>query len=374
MTLARRECDNKMNMNYYQSEELLSVSIKDFFTDRHGYANEQAFYHYLKTNKDMLNDIPYRLICINVDLRKANAQSIAFGDYVLNKLIMTLEDYSVFRIQGEKFNVIVKDSDLPTALSILEKPNENYDIYVGVAPSRLMYNDISDVAKIIREGVRLMFENKSRSKDKDNAIIGNKGRTPKALRETKLTKFRNTMWYSTIKIRITEPTYKELTVFVFPTEFKQALQSIPTIAIIYDNLDYRVLYSNDIHFGTDGLLFTLNTRFDREGHLNTAIFNTGTGKCEFDIDTSEGICIPHYFGKKISATKEIYPFRKNVQGYCDYVSLDNGVVELNKEGILKTANGELYGVTMDSKCINLIPLHTERSLEKAINEERNMEQ
>lgn len=351
-----------MTLDIYKSEKAISIPIKEVYTEKSGYPNEKAFYHFMRKKKDMLKEKPYSVVCINIDLRKANAQSYAYGDYVLRKFVTELSDYYIFRIQGEKFNILVENDRLEELKKKLDEPNDNYEIYYGISKKPLVVDSEAEVKAYIRECISLMFESKNNKRNPDKGIIGDKGNTPKELQETTTKKFRSTMWYSEIKVQITEPTFDEFTVYVFPTELKQPLQSIPSIVVIYDNLEYRVLFSNNVQFGKSNHIFTVTARFDREGHLNTAIYDNGKGKCQFKIDTHEGVCVPVNFGKRITPTREIYPIRKNLQGYCDYVSLENGEVTLNTEGIVTSTSGTQYGVYMDSKAIDLIKLETTKEV------------
>lgn len=70
------------------------------------------------------------------------------------------------------------------------------------------------------------------------------------------------------------------------------------------------------------MIFTINARFDRESHINTSVFHSEVEKCRTDIKTSEVVCIPAKFSKRIRAGKDIYPVRKNIKGTCNYVLLD----------------------------------------------------
>lgn len=350
-----------MILDLYKSEKPITLPIKEVYTDKNGYPNEKAFYHFLRKKKDMIKEKPYCIVCINIDLRKANAQSYTFGDYVLRKVVTELSDYYIFRIQGEKFNILVEQDRLNELKCKLDEPNENYEIYYGTINKPFNVDSDEDIKTSVKEAVALMFEHKCHKHNNEKGIIGDKGNTPPELRETTTKKYRNTMWYSVVKVQITEPSFDEFTVYVFPTELKQPLQSIPSVVVLYDNMNYRVFYSNNVTFGKSDVLFTVTARFDREGHLNTAIYNTG-GKCQYKIDTHEGVCIPVNFGKRIAPTKEIYPIRKNLQGYCDYVLFERGNVTLNTEGIVTSASGTQYGVFMDNTAIDLVKLETTKDV------------
>lgn len=351
-------------MNYYKSEDIITISAKDVFTDKQGYPNEKAFLHFIQNNKDMFNSETYYLVCVTIDLEKANLRNKAYGDYVLRKLICSLEKFYIFRIQGEKFNICVNSNDLPALEKFLTNDNNDYDIYYGVVNKRLIIEKISDLDEYIHKGIELMYKSRElRKKEIDNGnIIGDKGNTPFDLRETPFRKFKSTMWYSNISIRIKEPVYKEFTLFVFPTEYKPPLNSLKTIVVVWSGLEYRVFYDTNIQFGTDGYLFNINTRFDREGHLVTAIYNiSDNNNCDIMIDTHEGVGIPVNFGKRLNDNKELYPIQRNIKGYCDYVLIENEKVTLNTEGTFKTADGIIYGVCMDNTCIDIVRLESQRN-------------
>ena len=362
-------------LSNYKSENTIAIPIKDIYTDRHGFLNDKAFYHFIARNRDLFKKTPYYLICLNIDLRKANAQSIAYGDYVLRKFVLALDEYCVFRIQGEKFNVLVTEQQREGIKKILDTKNENYDVYYGMVDKRFIVETENDVKDYVREGISLMYEYKSNTKkNADKGVIGNKGNTPSELQETATRKYKQTMWYSIITVQITKPSYDEFTIYVFPTELKAPLQSIPSVVVVSDNLSYRTFYDNNINFGRKGFIFSVNTRFDRAGHMNTAIFHTGNenGECKYHIETKEGICVPANFGKRITPTREIYPIRKNIQGLCDYVTLEDGNAVINTEGIVVGADNRRYSVYMDDEAIDLILVEDTRADRTHDNEREEM--
>lgn len=342
----------------YKSDELCAISNKDHFTDKAGYLNEFAFNHFTKVLSQENNLPDYFLTCINIDLRLANAESIAVGDYELRKFIISLEDFYVFRIQGEKFNILARKDQLQKLKTILDKPNNKYKVYYGMVKD-IPYKpkDEYEERDIILKGIRAMYAHKGEKKvNVSYNIVADKGNVPKELQETKLKKYCSTMWYSITRLIITEPIYKELTVYAFPTAWKEALQSLPLIAAVYDNVTYNVKCDNNIQFGVDGIKFSLTCRFDRDKHLTTSLFALDKCKCDVKTETHEGDYIPAYFGKRLSPTKEIYPIRKNPKGMYDYIIYDEGKIEINTDGYVTTDDGVKYGVFMDDKCLDLIKL------------------
>ena len=345
----------------YSSEKFYVTTYKNHFQDKMGFLNEFAFndfVHELIKNENLPD---YYLTCINVDLRIANSESMATGDYVLRKVIISLEDYYVFRIQGEKFNILCEKSQIEGLKEILNKPYERCKIYYGIVDDvPFKPKDDAEERALIRKGIRLMYANKGeKSINVSDSIVANKGNTPKQYQETKLKKYCNTMWYSIIKLQITEPIYKEVNVYVFPTTWKEAMRALPIIVAVYDNVSYNVKCcmgeENSVQFGIEGLRFNVSCRFDRDNHLAVTLF--AVDKCKWNMEnhtTHEGDYIPASFGKRLSPTKELYPIRKNIKGVWDYVLYEDGNIILNTEGYVTTPNGSRYGVFMDDKCLDLI--------------------
>ena len=148
----------------YKSEELVQLSWKEVYEDRDGYPNLKAFDDF--SEKIMVGQ--YYLICMNVDLRKANAKNYAYGNYILRKFALALKRIKgcyPFRIQGEKFNLLAEESCMQELKSLLTKPDENYDLYYGISEG--FYNP--DEREIqIQKCVELMYLDKSRKRNKIN--------------------------------------------------------------------------------------------------------------------------------------------------------------------------------------------------------------
>lgn len=343
----------------YTSIEKLELTCKDHFTEKAGFPNEFAFLDFAQQIKR--EDEMY-LVCLNVDLRKANRISYAFGSYTLRKFMVSLEGFYVFRIQGEKLNIFVPESGVQELKSILDAPNEFIDVYYGFVPE---YFDAADLDQQRSVGVELMYQDKAKKHSKaksGDSLLAGKGNTPVGLQETFERKYKETMWYSVAKIAVTSPVFKEVTVHIFPTEFRSPMESLPLIVVVDDLLEYRVMQGKDVHFGVEGIVFSVSARYDREGHLNTAVYQMKDEmmpdepeQCELEIRTHEGSCVPANFGKRISSKREIYPIRKNIQGYMDYVLLENGTAVINTEGVIEK-KGKLYGVFSDDNYVELIPI------------------
>ena len=342
----------------YKNSETCSIKRRDVFTDRSGYLNEYAFQDFTKAIANSDGE-DYYLICFNIDLRNANSESMAVGDYVLRRFIVSLEGFYVFRIQGEKFNALVTKDEIPHIRMLLDKPNPKYKVYYGiVTDTPYRPQNATEEREIIRRGIALMYENKGEKKViAMDDVVSQKGNTPKELQETKLRKYRKTMWYTTMKLTITSPKYKEVTIYIYPTEIKSDLQRVNIICAVYDNVNYNVKCGNEVTFGIDGYRFTVFARFNREGHLDTAMYCVDRDRCKYQMthDTYEGVCIPATFGKRLSHDIEIYPLRQNTNGMYDYVKFnkDKNTVEVNTEGYILTPTGAKYGVFMDAECIDL---------------------
>ena len=342
----------------YKSDELVQLSYKDVYEDRDGYPNLKAFDDF----SEKIAKEKYRLICMNVDLRKANATNYAYGNYILRKFVLSLKRIKgcyPFRIQGEKFNLLAEESCMQELEMLLAKPNENYDLYYGILEEN--YNP--DKREIqIQKCVEMMYLDKNRkririSQEKQaEKIIGDKGNTPVQDRETDTCKNRKTMWYAVIDIKAEQP-YKQTQVYVFPTQYCEPMASIPLVAVSAGLTDCRYFYGKSIKYGvTSTVRLTINAHFDNDGHLKVSVFNINTGKCELNVKTVEGECIPASFGKRFGKG-EIYPFRQNIAGYCDFIYLENEKAELNTSGYITDENGQRYTVHMDSQYINLMKMN-----------------
>lgn len=347
----------------YRSDDVIQFSCKDVFEDSDGYANGMAFEDFAE--KTQTDNRRYRLVCMNIDLRRANKKNYAYGNYILRKFVLAMKKIKgcyPFRLHGEKFNVLVEHDSLPELKTLLASENEWYDIYYGISETEYCYAEHSVQ---IRACVEKMYTDKSRKRNQQKKekqtelIIGNKRNTPLNKRETDTFKNRSTMWYATVKANVYEPVYKTIMLYIYPTQYCDPMQSIPVLVIADDMLKYRYFYGKEIRFGVGQVRFIINAHFDNDGHLNVSVFNINTGKCELTKEIREADCIPANFGKRFGAG-EIYPIKENIAGYCDFVYLENGTAELNTTGIVKHENGQEYMVHMDSQSIHLIPFENQK--------------
>lgn len=348
---------NEVYENYKSDNERI-MTCKDYFTDRNGYLNEYAFKDFIgEIRKNGINNL--YLCCFNIDLRKANLEGHAMGDYILRKFIVSLEKYYVFRIGGEKFNILCKKEQIPELQAIFDKENEKYRIYYGFVKEKPFFPQTeAEEKEMIRKGISLMYACKGEaSAAKTDFIIGDKGNTPKELQETSKRKFRSTMWYVVADITVTKPEYRTVKAYIYPTEIRSPKQSIPIIVIVDNNINYIVRSGYTVEFGVCGIRFCTKCHFDAENHLQTWLFSTDTGG-EFDIKirTVEGVCIPANFGKRLKNGKEIYPIKPNITGMWDFVIFDDGTPTLNTDGYFTDDSGVRYGVYMDKEYLNLVEL------------------
>lgn len=346
----------------YKSDNERLMTCRDYFTDRNGYLNEYAFRDFIERMKEQgINDL--YLCCFNIDLRKANLDGHAMGDYILRKFIVSLQDYYVFRIGGEKFNILCHKEQIAALQDVFDKPNDKYRIYYGIVKEKPFFPQSEAEEKdMIRKGINLMFACKGDANAaKEDYIIGDKGNTPKELQETSKRKFRSTMWYVVADITVTKPEYRAVKVYIYPTAMAKPKQSIPIIAVVDNNINYTVRSGNTVEFGVCGIRFCAKCHFDAENHLQTWLFSTDTsGQYDIKVRTVEGVCIPANFGKRLKNGKEIYPIKPNITGMWDFILYDDGTPTLNTDGYYIDDAGVRYGVVMDKECLSLVEIEGRR--------------
>lgn len=286
----------------------------------------------------------------------------AYGTLMMRKYFLRLaEHFPVFRVNGDKFNILVFRDDVSLACEFLNCKDERYEVYYGIVDSAPITG--GNFQEIRKRGVELMYEDKARKKKqtrevvlKEEKIVGDIGNTPPELQETQTHKFLKTMWYSEIYLTI-KATAREAKVYVYPTEYKENLASLNTIVVVDDLINPRVYVGKSVNFGLGGLKFTITARFGREGDLNVVCFKDTGNRGEYDIrmESHDGVCIPASFGKRIGNDKEIYPIKHNVYGTTDYVLWDknNNSVIYNDTGIVQIDDVS-YAVHTDVSGIDLI--------------------
>lgn len=350
-------------MEKYFSEEMISVQRKKLYTDNENYPNENAFRDFVSK---LTPEDNYHLLCLNIDLTSINKKSHASGDRVMRTVFLKLmEVYPIFRISGDKFNLLYLDENKEELDEFLNFDNGKiFTLYWGKVEDVVITTDTLENAR--RKGVELMYIDKSNKTNKklgrvrEDKIIGDKGNIPAEMHETTFHKYKETMWYAVIKVNESEPEAREFFVYVFPTEFKQPMACLNTIIVIDDFIEARVYVGTGVRFGIDGIKFNVYVRFDKEGHLSVSMMketSTGIGKYELEVETHEGCGIPVFFGKRVGKDKEIYPFKKNIYGTQEYVLWNEkeNKVEICKKGIYEDCDKQ-YSVYADDIGIDIVEI------------------
>lgn len=354
-----RESKQKEKYKQYIGTEMVTVSHKDLYTDNEGFLNEKAFQDFVSS---LTEADGYYLACLIIDVSISNKKSYAIGSLVMRTVFLKLAEYfNIFRVNGDKFNVLIKDSDYENFQLFLEQDNSKlYSVYFGLVKNIIITKQTIEDAR--RNGVSLMYKNKSKKTKRnirDDKIVGDKGNVPSEFQETQTYKYKDTMWYAAIKIKEIEPLAKDVMVYVFPTEFKPPLATLNMVVVVDDLLEKSVYTGKDVYFGFDGMRFNVQSRFDKLGHLSVSFFkDKGTqGKYETDIYCHEGKYIPAFFGKRIGKGKEIYPFKRNAFGTQEYILWEG---KTNQATLIDTGianvNGESYSVYADDIGIDLCKL------------------
>lgn len=344
----------------YMSDKQVTVAKKVLFTDCDGFPNENAFRDFIG---HLTEDDDCYLACVNVDLSESNKNSFAFGTLMLRKTFLRLKErFFVFRVHGDKFNIIVPKADIELAEKMLSSEGDGQvkTFYGFIKDMPITSKNCSELRK---HGVELMYQDKALRTNqqamdvREDKIVGNKGNTPSELQETVTHKFIETMWYDKIVFKEHEPDVRDITVWVFPTEYKENLASVNMIVVVDDLINTRVYSGTSVTFGFDGIRFAISGRFDSNGQFNVVSFrvDNGEGKCELKITAHEGECIPASFGKRIGNGQEIYPFKANPFGTYSYIFWDNETqtATLDDTGMVKM-DDKLYSVHFNSQGIDLI--------------------
>lgn len=350
----------KTTYDEYTSDKQVTVTKRELFTNGDGFPNENAFRDFAGQLKE---SDEYYLACIIVDLTESNKKGFAFGTLMLRKAFLRLKDkFFVFHIHGNKFNVVVSKADIELADKMLASESEdNTKTYYGfVKDTPITGKNFEEIRK---RGVKLMYQNMALRTNKeamdvrDDKIVGDKGNTPPELQETVTHKFRDTMWYGEIQFEEIEPNVRNITAYVFPTEYRSSLAAVNMVVIVDDLLNKRVFTGTKVAFGFDGIRFTVTSRFDDEGHLEIVYFKSkdSKGTCRASLTSHEGVCIPASFGKRIGNGREIYPFKPNPFGTYNYVLWDkeNQTATLDETGMVEM-NGKLYAVHFHPTGIDLV--------------------
>lgn len=368
----------------YQSNEKIEIRKKDFYTDDNGFPNRNAFLDFCENIEETGKE--YYLVMLNIDLRKANKVSRKHGDMVFRKFAMSLQSYYFFTMFGEKINIFVEKEDIPRLKLLLDKPNDNYQIFYSLSKEPYIYcrND-----KIIRSGIDALYEDKkakTKKAETQKPVAANaeeakpvteqneetelvleteevKVSDDTEFNETALKKYISTMWYSLITVRVLKPTYEKFTLFVYPTKSMPEKHSLPLLVVLDDNKEYRVIYTpeeNAVRLTHNGISYIINARFS-SGALSVMVYKenkTNDAEVEFKIETHDGNTIPTNFGKRFSKNKQLFTLKRNSAGYWACVELheDTNKAVVNYSGVVESDNGNKYGVQKDNEVIELIPI------------------
>lgn len=353
--------DMREKYKSYWADDPITVTKRELYTDSEGFPNEVAFLHYIKT---LTPSDKFLLACINIDLRASNqAKGYAFGTLVLRKAVLQLQDFfAVFRVSGEKFNLLIPEEELEDAKRMLDNcPNTLFTIYYGISTKDYVYSE--NIEMLRRDGIDLMFAHKAKVTGKkheevrDDKIIGDKGNTPAQLQETDTHKCRDTMWWGVIDLEEIQPFARNVKAYVFPTEYKDKKMSLNQIVVIDDLVNTRILTGNNVTFGFDGIKFSVSTRFDENGKLSVLCFKDreSKGQVEMNIQLHEGNCIPASFGKRLDSKREIFPIKQVASGGFSYVLFDRSTntVTYDETGLVEV-DGKRYAVYVTENSIDLI--------------------
>ena len=351
------EWGEEMNYEKYLSEDKITVTNREFYTDSSGYQNEKAFWDFVK---DLKEEDELYLLCLDLDLTLSNQKSIGFGDLIMRTFFTQIrESFPIFRMKGTKFNVFVPKSELSLAQELLDSDNKKYfDLHGEIIKDKFVTSD--NIKELVEIGMNRLYKIR---KDKQ-MVVGQKGNTPVEGQETPTKKFIAEMWFATIEFEETAPNVRKLTAYIFPTEYKPPMALLHTIVVIDDKVQARVYEGMAVQIPIDGMKISITTRFDHDGHLVVSWFRTPDNTCgiiEGIMEVHEGTCIPASFGKRIGNAKEIFPVKENSQGLYEYVLVDkssskkvktNNTTTYVTSGIVK-GKENIYEVHKDSVAIVL---------------------
>lgn len=356
----------KSKYNEYLSEENVSVPKKVLYSDSDGFPNELAFRDFC----GMLTEADdYRLICVNFDLTTSNnIKGYAYGTLVLRKLYIQLQEhYFIFRVSGDKFNVISKAEQVEALLNTFNAyPADYTTVYYGAVDDIPVTKD--NYTALRKLGKELMYKHKAMKTNRkytevcEDVIVGNKGNVPAELLETETHKFKETMWFAEIHFEQTEPIARNVTAHIYITEFKKFPAALNMVIVMEDQNHIKAYSGNIVTVGFNGNKFDINARIDDDGKLIIQCFpnKLNPNKIAISIDKYEGNYIPVNFGKRISKSLELYPIRPNVYGAYDYVLWDNKerTATVDTTGLIEI-KGKKYSVRFNNKGIDLIDVETE---------------
>jgi hypothetical protein len=353
----------KKQFTSYSEDEHMSIARKEVFTDE-GFLNRKAYGDFLMF---LTQEDEYLLCCLNIDLRKANEKSYAFGTLVLRKAFNELaKSFYIFRMQGEKFNILFNREEKERLVEILDKPSEYTAVYYGISDTFIHKDNHKEVERM---NLALMYMDKAEKTNKAvnkvsrsaGNLVGAKGNVPEEWQESANKKWKKTMWWKKFYLTEKEPVQgRELEITVFPTEFKSPPDFVNLIIVIYDRVNYRAYTGKEVMFGIDGVRFRITGRFTENGGggLEVILMKLNDGeKGAFSVrkESWDGEYIPAHFGKHIGYETEIYPIRKSPAGTIDYVKYSaDKQLEVCSDGEDIEIDGKKYGLYENEDSFELI--------------------
>lgn len=342
-----------MNYERYLSDEEITVTSREYYTDSSGYQNEKAFWDFAKDIKE--EDKMY-LMCIDIDLSPSNAKGTGFGDLVMRTFFTKIRElFPIFRMRGTKFNLFIPENEVKTVNEIISSDSNSsyFTIHGHIVTDKFVSSET--VKEVLAEGVKGMLGDR---KD-DDAVVGDTGNTPAMQQETPTKKYIAEMWFAEITFTETAPNPRTLKAYVYPTEYQKPMAMLHSIVVLDDMVQPRVYSGTVARIPIDGMRITITARYDHDGHIIVSWVKSAdtVGEIRGEIELHEGNSIPANYGKRIGSTKEIYPIKMNSQGLYEYALYDKKTqsVEYVTDGLIK-GREKTYEVHRDSTVIQLVQI------------------
>lgn len=354
-------------------EERLYASTHDELT---GLQNRRSFNEALKGMSEY--------ILIFFDVNELKETNDTYGHSAGDKLLKTVSEviHEVFprtyRVGGDEFNVITDKSEFNEdklreidnkLRDITENRQEKftYSVAYGYADSSegtpeevrnladmRMYEDKKLKKGVPAEEVKEVEENQNISgytsstsspevpeppmpakpvKRREEPVFSPDTVIPNTLpfgEDDPFKKALDTMFFTKINVAYETTQYRELTLWVFATEYVKPPVTVKTI-VVYEDNGYKCLYGTNNELTVNGVTFVVNGRFSDNGEFKTAVIPL-TEACKV-LDRQEvvnqGDYTPKHFGLCLNGA-EVYPIRQNIDGMCDSVILKDGELTLSK--------------------------------------------
>ncbi len=156
-----------------------------------------------------------------------------------------------------------------------------------------------------------------RKEEEDNGLIATTSAETDDVKETGTRKDLSTMWFAKKEIEYQEGyTYHNDTLYIFPTEYRKALVSLPLLVVKETDGEYEVFTGTNVKINN----VDISARFMRDGTLKVTTVSDTAVVSLVSEEIHNGIFTPKNFGKKVDEG-ELYPIRQNISGTCDCVLL-----------------------------------------------------